>query len=254
MSGTDGRPVTWWREFFESADCIPLSFFPDEEETESQVAGLKRLLDLRSGETIADICCGMGRHAIRLARAGMTVVGVDASAMMLRIARVLGEDADDLCLIQGDAARLPVRSGAFDAVLNLFNSFGYFEDDGQNLRVLAEAMRCLRPGGRFLLETRNRAHQILYAPYYQEVALADGSPAVIRCCYDEATHRLASTWSDPDDPERVYYRASIRLYGLDELLEILGGARFEIDAVVGDYDGRPFEGWERMLIVVAHRP
>ncbi len=253
MSRTDRRSVEWWQEFFESADCIPLSFFPDAEETEEQVAGLRKLLDLRAGEMVADICCGMGRHAVPLARAGMKVVGLDASAMMLRIASALGEGVDDLWLVQGDAANLPLRSGRFDVVLNLFNSFGYFADDEQNFTVLKETARCLRPGGRFLLETRNRAYQILYAPYYQEVALADGSPAVIRCRYDQTTHRLSSTWSDPEDPERILYRASIRLYGLDELQEMFDRAGLEIDAVCGEYDGRPFEGWERMLILVAHK-
>ncbi|MGD9495113.1 MAG: class I SAM-dependent methyltransferase [Armatimonadota bacterium] len=254
MSGAERRPVAWWREFFESADCIPLSFFPHEDETHSQVAGVRRLLELRAGETVADICCGMGRHAIPLARAGVTVVGVDASAMMLRLARAVGRGVEGLHLIRGDAARLPLRSSALDAALNLFNSFGYFEDDGQNLEVLSEAARCLRPGGRFLLETRNRAHQILYAPYYQEVQLADGSPAVIRCQYDQATHRLSSIWSDAEDLNRVLYRAVIRLYGLDELQEMFARVGLIIDGVYGEYDGQPFEGWERMLIIVAHKP
>ncbi|MGC9320245.1 MAG: class I SAM-dependent methyltransferase [Armatimonadota bacterium] len=252
MSQTQRQSPAWWREFFESEDSIPLSFFPGEEETRRQVRGLRKLLGLRGGERIADVCCGMGRHAIPLAEAGATVVGVDVSAMMLHIAGILAEDADGLHLVRGDAARLPLRSGSMDIVLNLFNSFGYFEDEGQNVRVLEEARRCLRPGGRFLLETRNRAHQILYAPYYQQVELADGSPAIIRCRYDEGTHRLASVWSDPDDPEQILYRASIRLYGLEELREMFDAAGLQIDGVFGQYDGQPFEGWERMLILLAH--
>ncbi|MEA3401247.1 MAG: class I SAM-dependent methyltransferase [Armatimonadota bacterium] len=253
MSQTQRRSPAWWREFFESADCIPLSFFPGEEETRRQVQGLRQLLELSAGERIADVCCGMGRHAIPLAEGGATVVGVDVSALMLRIAETLAEDTDGLHLVQGDAARLPLRSSCMDVVLNLFNSFGYFEDERQNARVLEEARRCLRPGGRFLLETRNRAYQILYAPYYQEVELADGSPAVIRCRYDEGSHRLSSRWTDPDDPDEILYRASIRLYDLDELREMFHAAGLQIEGVFGQYDGRPFEGWERMLILLAHK-
>ncbi len=254
MTQTHERGGTWWRDFFESADCIPLSFFPGEEETARQVSGLRGLLGLRGGERIADVCCGMARHAIPLARDGATVVGVDCSAMMLRIARATGADqVRGLHLVQGDAARLPLRSEAFDVVLNLFNSFGYFEDEGQNLQVLREAARCLPEGGRFLLETRNKKYQILYAPYHQQVMLADGSPAVIRCRYDPETHRLRSTWSDPDDREKILYRANIRLYSLDELRELFDRAGLEIDGVFGEYDGREFEGWERMLILRAHK-
>lgn len=252
---TDAQPeaVAWWREFFESVDSIPLSFFPDEGETERQVAGLTRLLGLRAGETLADICCGMGRHAIPLARAGLQVYGLDASAMMLRIARALGRGTRRLRLVRGDAARLPFRPESFDALVNLFNSFGYFADDGQNVAVLEEAARGLRPGGRFLLETRNRAYQILYAPYYQEVTLADGSPAIIRCRYDETRHQLFSTWADPKDLDRILYRARIRLYGLEELVGLCEDAGLAVEGVYSEYDGRPFEGWERMMIVHARK-
>lgn len=253
MPDGQGLPGVWWREFFESADCIPLSFFPDDDETQRQVEGLRRLVSLRPGETVADICCGMGRHAIPLAQAGARVVGVDISGMMLRIASHLARGVDGLALVQGDAARLPLADESCEVALNLFNSFGYFADDAQNRRVLEEAARCLRPGGRFLLETRNRSHQILYAPYYQEVELADGSPAIIRCRYDDRTHRLSSLWSDPESPDEVLHEACIRLYGLDELREMFADAGLEIDGIFGGYDGREFRGHERMLIIRAQR-
>jgi ubiquinone/menaquinone biosynthesis C-methylase UbiE len=245
---------TWWRAFFESEDSIPLSFFPPEEETSTQVAALRRLLDLRPGQLIADICCGMGRHAVRLAAEALDVVGLDTSAMMLAAARQAAQDDVRPLLVRGDAQRLPLRSESLDVVLNLFNSFGYFEDEAANQRVLDETARCLRPGGLFLLETRNREHQILYAPYYSEVTLADGSPAVMRCRYDRDRHTLLSTWSRPGDPEAVLHRAAIRLYGLDELADMLRHAGMTISALWGDYQGTEVQGFERMLIVLARKP
>ncbi|MFW5868549.1 MAG: class I SAM-dependent methyltransferase [Armatimonadota bacterium] len=244
---------TWWREFFESADSIPLSFFPGDEETAEQIEGIVSLLSLQPGESVADICCGMGRHAIPLAERGMNVLALDASNMMLQIADELAGDAERPELVRGDAAELPLADEAFDAMLNLFNSFGYFLDEGQNVAVLEETVRCLKPGGRFLMETRNRSYQILYAPYYQEVGRADGSTAIIRCRYDEKQHRLTSVWSDPDDPEEILHEAAIRLYGLDELREMFDSVGLEIDGVFSEYDGREFEGWERMLILQAHK-
>ncbi len=248
------RQLPWWREFFESADSIPLSFFPCPEETREQVEGIISLLDLRPGDEVADICAGMGRHAIPLAERGINICALDISAMMLYIARRLAEDdADRLHLIRGNALQLPFRSEGFDAIVNLFNSFGYFIDEAQNIAVLEENVRCLKPGGRFLLETRNRSYQILYAPYYQEVERADGSNAIIRCRYDEDAHRLNSRWIDPEDPEKVLHRASIRLYGIDELHDLFERVGLEIDGIYGEYDGTEFEGWERMLILRARR-
>ncbi len=244
----------WWREFFESEDSIPLSFFPHPEETEREVEGLTGLLELKPGQLIADICCGMGRHALPLAEAGFEVVGVDASEMMLAAARRAGGDDRRLLAVRADAANLPLRSASVDVALNLFNSFGYFEDEGADQRVLAETARCLRAAGKFLLETRNREHQILFAPQHLRVALADGSPAVMCCHYNRERHRLCSTWSRPDRPEETLYRATIRLYGLEELVEMFERAGLVVDATCGDYQGTPFEGHERMLIVLAHKP
>jgi SAM-dependent methyltransferase len=249
----------WWREFFESEDSVPLSFFPCAEETAQEVEGLRRLLDLRPGQLVADICCGMGRHARPLAEAGLEVVGLDASAMMLAAAKRSQGEKQRLMLVRADAQALPLRCDSMDVALNLFNSFGYLEDDAANQRVLEETARCLRPGGKFLLETRNRQHQILYAPYHLEVALADGSPAIVQCRYDGDTHQLHSTWTrataaqPQGSADEVIYRASIRLFGLDELAEMFRGAGLAVDAIYGDYQGTPFGGHERMLILVAHK-
>ncbi|HCA47050.1 MAG TPA: hypothetical protein DEP45_06670 [Armatimonadetes bacterium] len=253
MADRETCSEAWWREFFESVDSIPLSFFPGEIETAEQIEGIISLLRLKPGELVADVCCGMGRHSIPLAQRGMQMVGLDASQMMLNIADELAGAKDRPMLVRGDAAGLPYRSASFDAMVNLFNSFGYFLDDEQNLAVLEETVRCLKPGGRFLLETRNRAYQILYAPYHQEVTRADGSVAIVRCRYDRAEHRIVSRWTDPERPDRVLHEAAIRLYGLDELHDLFDRVGLEVDGVFSEYDGREFDGWERMLIMLAHR-
>ncbi len=247
------REEPWWREFYGSEDGIPLSFFPSDEDTEIEIEGLMSLADLKPEMEIVDICCGMGRHSLRLAARGLQVTGLDASDMMLCKAAEAA-DGPGCELVQGDAAALPFADESFDAALNLFNSFGYFEDDGTNQRALAETARCLRPGGRFVLETRNRSFQILYAPYNMEVNLADGSPAIISCRYDRGTHRMHSTWSTPGPDACRLYRAIIRLYGIDELREMFAEAGLVVDQMCSDYAGTEFEGYERVMIFVAHKP
>jgi len=252
----DPKPIrdNWWRRFFESDESLDLSFFPDERETAREIRGLEKLLALQPDDLIADVCCGYGRHTLGLLEKGYQVVSLDASEMMLRGAsKVLQASGHASRLVRGDAAALPFRSESLDVVVNLFNSFGYFLDDEQNLAVLEETVRCLKPGGRFLLETRNRAYQILYAPYHQEVTRADGSVAIVRCRYDRAEHRIVSRWTDPERPDRVLHEAAIRLYGLDELHDLFDRVGLEVDGVFSEYDGREFDGWERMLIMLAHR-
>ncbi len=244
----------WWRRFFEDVDSLDLSCFPGEQETAQEVLGLVRMLGLTTQDRIADVCCGWGRHLGPLVRMGHRVTGLDASAMMLGYARALLEHEGLAApLVRGDAAALPYRDGSFDVVLNLFNSFGYFLEEGQNLRVLEEASRVLRPGGRFYLDTRNRPFQILFAPHAQPVTTWDGKEYVLRCSYDRQGRRLDSRWSLPEDPETVVHEASIRLYGLEELRLLLGHAGFEEVAVFGTYEGEAFDGYHRQLLYVGRK-
>jgi SAM-dependent methyltransferase len=109
------------------------------------------LLGLAGGEAVLDAPCGHGRISSRLAQRGFGVVGVDASALFLDVARDAGAGVDYRL---GDLRELPV-DGPFDAALSWFTSFGYFDDE-ENRRVLSEYRRVLRPGGRLLIETLNR--------------------------------------------------------------------------------------------------
>lgn len=238
----------WWRTFFESPDSFVLSYFPEPQVTRRQVEAILQLLQLEPGERVADICCGHCRHLLPLMRAGLEMVGLDVSAMMLHVATELGhEDGLSPRLVQGVAQMLPFADGTFDAALNLFNSMGYM-DDAQNRQMLAEIARCLRPGGRFLLDTRNKKFQILFAPYRQIVVLPDGTEFLLRCRYDPTSSRLESVWSAPEDDEDVLYTASIRLYAPDEIQDMLDEAGFDVLSKLSEYDGTLFAGFERQLI------
>jgi SAM-dependent methyltransferase len=246
---SSGPPDRWWASFFGSPDSLTLSNFPDDRETEREVAGLHRMLDLPSGASVLDVCCGMGRHLVRLARDGYGMFGVDASEMMVRLAREAAQQAGVRApVVRGDATALPFASGVFDAVTNLFNSFGYLPTIEDDARVLAEAARCLKPGGRFVLDTRNSKFQILYAPYRQEVQLDDGRELIMRCTWERESRQLVSTWSTDDREARVVHRAAIRLYRVEELEAMLSAAGFETSLWYGGYDCHEFQGYERQLI------
>ncbi len=246
--------TTWWQDFFDHRHSLDLSRFPDTDETEQEVAGLISMLELNCQQRIADVCCGYGRHLVPLAQRGYTVFGVDTASMMLAAARKrLNKAGASAWLLRADARQLPFAASSLDVVLNLFNSFGYCESDEQNQRVLAETARVLRPAGKFLLDTRNRPHQIMFAPHHLPMKTADGQQLILRCRYDRGGHRLISEWRQSKNGP-IVHRASIRLYGIDELDEMMAQAGLRKVAVYGDYAATPFAGYQRQVLYLAEKP
>jgi SAM-dependent methyltransferase len=244
----------WWREFFDAPACLWLGRFPDAATSRWEAGAVADLLGLGPGQVVADIPCGPGRHLPTWAARGCRVVGLDASAPMLALARLaLAEAGCDAALVAGLMQELPFADGVFDAVVSLFNSFGYLEADEGNARVVAEAARCLKPGGRFLLDTRNPTTEILTAPYRQPDTLPDGRAVVCSSRYDRAARRMATAWRDAASGQELF-AASIRLYGPDELKAMFAAAGLQVLGLYGDVSGTPFEGDHGQLIVVGRKP
>ncbi len=117
-----------------------------------QVDQVIALLRLNSGAGVLDLCCGIGRHALELARRGHVVTGVDRTRAYLKRARAQAA-AEDLKIefIESDA-RAFRRAGAFDGAINLFTSFGYFEDPAEDLKVAENLHASLKPGARLVVD------------------------------------------------------------------------------------------------------
>ena len=82
-------------------------------------------LGLSQGAKLLDLCCGMGRHSMALMEAGYEVTGVDLSEVLLR--ESMRNDPDNLVKwLKADMREIPLEGG-YDAVVNLFTSFGYFK-------------------------------------------------------------------------------------------------------------------------------
>lgn len=137
----------WWETYFDSHYLLehePI-FTPDRDRAE--VARIIEVLGLPVGSIILDVPCGQGRHAHLLAEAGFKVEGFDYSEPLLKLARRRGM-GPALHYTRGDMRRLPSRwTEKFDAVVNLFTSFGFFTDPADDVRVIREFARVLKPGG-----------------------------------------------------------------------------------------------------------
>ncbi len=151
----------WWRRIFNSmylktdADVVE-----DKTITISEVELFTTILGVPKDHSILDLACGQGRHAIELARQGYSnVSGLDRSHYLIRKAKsiVLQENLN-INFKEGDARKLPFQADTFDVVLLLGNSFGYFESVEDDIIVLKEIYRVLKPGGKFLIDVADGSY------------------------------------------------------------------------------------------------
>lgn len=136
-----------------------------QEVNETQSNFIDEVLGLEKGSKILDLCCGFGRITNILAEKGYSMSGLDSSAEFLQIARQEAEKKQlRVNYYQNDMRNLKFFE-EFDAVINIFTSFGYFCDE-DNFKVLQGISNSLKKGGKFLLDMFNREYILKnYLPY-----------------------------------------------------------------------------------------
>jgi D-alanine-D-alanine ligase len=145
----------WWRDIF-NANYLRTDgdVVEDPDITEAEIDAFLELVDVGRDACILDLCCGQGRHLLELARRGFTnLYGVDRSHYLIsRAKRVARQRGLVATFREGDARKLRLRENTFDLVYLAGNSFGYFESAEDDIAVLAELRRLLKPAGQLLID------------------------------------------------------------------------------------------------------
>jgi SAM-dependent methyltransferase len=217
---------------------------------EVQVDKILRLTGI-SGRQVLDLCCGPGRHAVALAKRGFAVTAVDCSRFLLEHARARAREAGVPVEFVLEDMRRFSRSAAFDLIINMFTSFGYFEDRADDFRVLELVRENLRPGGVFVLEmvSKERLARVFHPTTSTE--LPNGDVLFEQHNIIDDWTRVRNRWTLLRAGATRTFDFTHRIYSGQEMKDLLAEARLADVSLYGDFDGNSYGLDAQRLIAVA---
>ena len=226
------------------------------ERTITEVDGIVKILELKGGEKILDLPCGYGRHSIELAKRGYLVTGSDLNSVHLSKAKKSADDAkvsikfhqENMIDIQYDTE--------FDGLINMFYSFGFFETEEDNLKVLEKFYESLKNGGKFLMHTDVNIPRIISGQYKTDETrdLSSGKTLRVIDTYNPDDKKIYGSWTIRDkESNEVKKDYIMRVYTREEFIDLCKQVGFTSFEAYGDWDKTPYTENSEDMIVVAKK-
>ena len=245
MQRYGSEEADWFEEWF-GEDYLRIYQHRDETEAEHVVELIARFVAGREIRAVLDLGCGAGRHSRLLCERWWTV-GLDLSPALLRIAK---REMFDAPYVRADMRELPFGIDSFDLVVNLFTSFGYFEDDRENQRVLACVRDSLRQGGVIVIDFLNASQvRSQLVPYDERV---ENGVTIEQTRVISADDRFVEKRIRLRERGKEYIER-VRLLTAAQLERMLEAAGFAIEARIGDYAGAAWADVSPRTILFASR-
>jgi SAM-dependent methyltransferase len=245
-----------WYERFYLKDFIPVVGFASPQQTELEATFVKGVLNCPKEAGILDLCCGYGRHTYLLAKnSEYRLTGLDWSDDYLEMART-SFALPNIRYVKGDMRNIPFEN-EFDAVINLFTSFGFFAEEEENEAVIRQVNKVLKPGGRFLLDYENKFYFILNDVFRKErywEKVSKDKYLLFENDFD--VHREREVFKVQVMEKGIITESSgydIRLYSFPEIRKMLMTNGFEIIQTWGDYQGNPYSARSKRLIILSRK-
>jgi SAM-dependent methyltransferase len=207
------------------------------------------LLRLEPGDKVLDLCCGIGRHSLELARRGFEVTGLDRTQSYIERARTKAQNENlkvDFVLCD---ARKFCAIEEFDAVINMYTAFGYFEEPSDDKRVILNVYASLRPGGKLLIETMSKEvlARIFQPRDWHE---SDGRILLQQSQLSNDWSWIDNRWILLEDGRQKEFCFGHRVYSAVELTGLLKRCGFSEVKVFGELTGAAYDHQAKGLIVV----
>lgn len=174
------KKAEWFAEWFDTSYYHILYQHRNDVEANAFIEHLVAHLSLKSGSKVLDLACGKGRHAVMFHKLGMDVLGVDLSTNSIEEAKL---KACDGLAFQVHDMREVIPNKKFDLVANLFTSFGYFDSQSENEKMIASIAAMLNEKGELIIDFMNAIKVIEHLVPHEE-KMIDGILFSITRRYD----------------------------------------------------------------------
>lgn len=241
----------WFEEWFDS----PLYDLLYSNRNEEEAARLAKLIEMeipvKEYPRVLDLGCGRGRHSLKLAERGYRVTGIDLSEEAIRVAELKAKEKfpGKIRFLVGDMREpLPEK---FDAIVNLFTSFGYFKEDEENIRTFESVSRMLRKDGIFFMDYMNADWVRRNFQTRGEGEFRDIHYRIHRYIEDDIIYKQITFEGGALEKPKTYVE-QVKLYDLEWFLESFDRLGFEVEKLFGNYKGDSYnpETCSRLVMVV----
>ncbi len=218
----------------------------------AEVEKIITLSGVEPGESVLDLCCGVGRHSFEFTRRGFRVTAVDRTRRYIdRAIQVAQTEGLKVEFVLEDMRKF-VRPESFDLALSLFTSFGYFEDPEDDRRVASNIYCSLKAGGVLVMDLMGKE---ALARIFTERGWSEDAGTIVleERKLSDAWNWIENRWIVLRDGERREVRLGHRLYAASELTALLKSCGFEAADAYGDLEGAPYDQTARRLVVVARK-
>lgn len=239
----------WFASWFDTDYYHILYKNRDLSEAKAFVGNLCKNLSLPKGSELLDLACGKGRHSKTLHSLGYRVTGADLSENSIKTAKKGAPEGLEF-IVHDMREVIPNRT--FDAVFNIFTSFGYFDNSEDNERVIQSVHSMLRADGIFLIDFMN-AEKVIKNLNPGTTINKDGIDFNISKRYD-GTYIFKEIRFE-DKGESFHFMERVQALNEKDFRSLLTNNGFEILRTFGDFDLHPFdvEHSDRLILVAKKR-
>ena len=240
----------WYKDWFDTEYYHILYQNRDFEEARTFIKKLTSHLSILENSKILDLACGKGRHSIFLNQLGFNVTGIDLSEQSIKALEDL--NSDSLRFIQSDMREV-YKANHFDYVLNLFTSFGYFNEDEENEKVIHAIKDSLKPGGIGVIDYLNPKHSRKFLPKEEEIKKDDIQFQIKKFENAGMVHKQIRF---TDQNEDYFFSEAVKFYELDDFKRFFKHNDLKLLNVFGSYRLEEFhEDYStRLIMIFAKKP